>query len=92
MLRSVLACQFVSRLLQPLKVKVAGGEDTMDQLLVKPQFEEAKWHDLKKRNTPIQVRAILPLTWGGLHHFLSLPLAPDTLLSLIVSGVEAPSI
>ena len=46
MVRTVLAYQFVSGILPEIKVKVAGIEDTFDQLWIKAHFEETKLKDL----------------------------------------------
>lgn len=44
--RSVLAYQFVAGLIPTLRAKVAGTEGSIDELLVKAKFEEAKICDL----------------------------------------------
>ena len=47
----VLAYQFVSGILPELKAKVAGAEDTFDQLWIKARFEEAKLKELTPQST-----------------------------------------
>lgn len=44
--RSVLASQFVAGLLPDIKLKLAGVEGSLDELLVKARFQEAKLRDL----------------------------------------------
>ena len=44
--RSVLAYQFVAGLLPKIKLKLAGTDGSMDELLVKVRFQEAKLRDL----------------------------------------------
>ena len=44
--RSVLAYQFVAGLLPEIKLKLAGTDGSMDELLVKARFREAKLRDL----------------------------------------------
>ena len=44
--QSILSSQFVTGLQRDFKVKLAGQEGSINQLLVKARFEEAKLHDL----------------------------------------------
>ena len=46
--QSVLANQFVAGLKPELKAKVVGSEGSMEQLLMKARFEEAKWKELAR--------------------------------------------
>ena len=47
----VLVNQFVAELIEDIKVKVVGIEGSLDQLLAKARFEEAKLRDLNTTNT-----------------------------------------
>ena len=49
--RSVLSYQFVAGLRQEIKVKLAGGEGTFEELLVKARLEEAKLRDLSEQTS-----------------------------------------
>ena len=45
--QTVLAYQFVAGLKPEIRLKVAGHEESFEQLLMKAQIEEAKLHDLQ---------------------------------------------
>ena len=68
----VLANQFVSGLRADLKVKVIGSEGTMEQLLARARFEEAKARDLAKNSprkhltSPSVQKGTLPKSKGEL--------------------------
>ncbi len=64
--RSVLASQFVSGLRREIRVKLAGMEGSLDQLLVKARFEEAKFRDLADSSLRSPSPMVTP-TSHGLH-------------------------
>ena len=56
----ILANQFVARLLPGLKARVVGSEGTLDQLLLKAQYEEAKAKELRMLDRPLPTKKLSP--------------------------------
>ena len=63
---TILANQFVAGLLPGLKAKVVGSDGTLDQILLKARFEEAKHRELKNLSRPSPTKPKPPEgTTGG---------------------------
>lgn len=63
--RSVLAYQFLAGLLPPIKLRLAGKEGSMDELLVKARFHEVKLRDLAEIPSKVVAKTLTDQPTGA---------------------------